>query len=143
MAERPIGHSSMERWNPGLHGCVLRHPTNLDAGNPCRHDEEPHFMLCRPSTSCWITSGEVFTSTGPAQAAAITFDNPFCLYCLAIDDYNENSLELVFLFDNPAIDRRPFDAEFIKPADRQEIAFSIVKLPIVRGPFGRHIVVDV
>jgi hypothetical protein len=36
-------HSSMERGNPGLTWMSPEHPVDLDAGNPCRHDEDLHF----------------------------------------------------------------------------------------------------
>src|SRR4029434_10747047 len=62
---------------------------------------------------------------------------------VAVDDENQNSLELVFLFDNAAIDRGSPDTNTVKPDRREKLAFPIVNLPIVGRPFGAHIVIDI
>src|SRR4030095_10862415 len=62
---------------------------------------------------------------------------------VAVDDDNKNSLELVFLFDDAAIDSGPSDAVTVEPAHCQQFACLIVNLPIVSRPFGGDIIIDV
>jgi hypothetical protein len=45
----------MEFWNPGWTWMSPEHPVNLDAGHPCRHDEDLHFHLLQ-ATSCHFHS---------------------------------------------------------------------------------------
>src|SRR5262247_4117612 len=62
---RPHGrtHSSMERWNPGLHGRFRRHPANLDTGHPCRHDGLFTLMFCRQAKIHETLRGEIFVAS--------------------------------------------------------------------------------
>src|SRR5262249_5624304 len=44
-------HSSMERWNPGRHGCLRTHPREPGCRPSCRHDEALHFHVRQASAS--------------------------------------------------------------------------------------------
>jgi hypothetical protein len=57
-------------------------------------------------------------------------------YRIAIQHNDKNPFRFACPFEKPAIHGRPFNPESIKPTNRQEVAFAVVKLPIIGRPFG-------